>query len=165
MGSPTSFAYLKQLEPQLRIVASKRSFRLLVICRRPGRLEIEAAEVTYHSYGTDYADLIASFDIGLAPFMSSDLSATGKVGMKHQEFLLCGIPQVCSAVGISEDARDEEHVLIASRVEDWAPAILRLMEDEGLRRRLAQNGRTLFSRLYAVESLWPAVKRALTVFP
>jgi hypothetical protein len=162
MGSPTNSAYLRDIEAQLRLVASQQPFRLVVICRQRVELDIPGAEISYHSYGEDYFDLIASFDIGLVPFTVADFSTTGKIGMKHQEFLLCAIPQVCSRVGISEHVVDGEHVIAAPRIEDWAPALLRLMKDDALRARIARNGRELCRRFYTVDGQWPAVKKALT---
>jgi glycosyltransferase involved in cell wall biosynthesis len=164
MGSPASFRYLKDIERELRLVAAERPFRLLVICRRPGKLEIPGADVSYHAFGNDYFDLIASCDIGLVPFTVADFSTTGKIGMKHQEFLLCAVPQVCSPVGISEHVVDGEHVVVAPRIEDWAPALLRLMQDGELRARLARNGRELCLRHYTPEGQWPIVRSALTAF-
>jgi glycosyltransferase involved in cell wall biosynthesis len=164
MGSPTNSAYLRDIEAQLRLVASQQPFRLVVICRQRVELDIPGAEISYHSYGEDYFDLIASFDIGLVPFTVADFSTTGKIGMKHQEFLLCAIPQVCSRVGISEHVVDGEHVIAAPRIEDWAPALLRLMKDDALRARIARNGRELCRRFYTVDGQWPAVKKALTTF-
>jgi glycosyltransferase involved in cell wall biosynthesis len=164
MGSPYNFKYLKDIEGELQKVASHRPYRLVVICRQRVSLDIPGAEIAYRTYGDDYFDLLASFDIGLAPFTVDDFSTSGKIGMKHQEFLLCGIPQVCSPVGISEHAVDGVHALVARRIEDWSPAILRLMEDESLRSRIARNGRDLCRTHYTVEGQWPTVRDALTVF-
>jgi glycosyltransferase involved in cell wall biosynthesis len=164
MGSPSSYAYLKDIEGELRAVAAQHPFRLVVICRRPGNLDIPGAEVSYYPFGDDYFDLIASCDIGLVPFTVADFSTTGKIAMKHQEFLLCAVPQICSAAGISEHAVDGEHVLVAAKREDWAPALLRLMRDDELRARLGRNGRELCLRYYTLEGQWPVVRNALTTF-
>jgi glycosyltransferase involved in cell wall biosynthesis len=164
MGSPSNFAYLKSIEGELRKVAARRAFRLIVICRQEVALDVPGAEVSYHRYGDDYFELLARFDIGLAPFTVDDFSTSGKIGMKHQEFLLCAIPQVCSPVGISEHVVDGEHALVARAVEDWSPALLRLMEDPALRERLARQGRALCRRHYTVEGQWPVVREALTAF-
>jgi len=164
MGSPSAFRYLKDIEGELRKVAARRPFRLLVICRQRLEVNVPGAHVSYHAYGPDYFDLLARFDIGLAPYTEENFSTTGKIGMKHQEFLLCAIPQVCSPHGISEYAVNGEHVLIARRVEDWSPAILGLMEDERQRSRLGRQGRDLCLAHYTVAGQWPTVKRILTSF-
>jgi glycosyltransferase involved in cell wall biosynthesis len=140
----------------------RRPFRLVVICRQDVALDVPGAELSYHRYGDDYFDLLARFDIGLAPFTVDDFSTSGKIGMKHQEFLLCAIPQVCSPVGISEHVVDGEHALVARRIEDWSAAILRLMEDAPLRARLGRQGRELCRAYYTVDGQWPAVRKALT---
>jgi hypothetical protein len=59
---------------------------------------------------------------------------------------------------------DGLHALIATAIEDWAPAVLRLMEDAELRARIAANGRALCAEHYTVASQWPRVRKALTAF-
>ncbi len=82
--------------------------------------------------------------------------------MKHQEFMICSIPQVCSPFGISEAIEHEDTALVARRPEDWIPNLLRLMEDEYLREKLGTRSRALFERLYTYEGVYPDVFRALT---
>ena len=84
--------------------------------------------------------------------------------MKHQEFLLCQIPQVCSPQGISEHAVDGENCLIADDIEEWAPAIIRLMENEQLRENLAKAGRSMCLEHYTFDGQWPLAKKALSEF-
>jgi glycosyltransferase involved in cell wall biosynthesis len=164
MGSPSNFRYLKDIEGELQRVALQRPFRMVVICRQEVELNIPGADIAYRTYGSDYHELIASFDIGLSPFTVDDFGTAGKIAMKHQEFLLCGVPQVCSPVGISEHVVDGVHALVAARIEDWSPAILRLMDSEALRASIAANGRQLCLEHYTVDGQWPRVRDALTVF-
>lgn len=164
MGSPSNFRYLKDIEGELQRVAARRPFTMVVICRQQVDLHIPDADIEYHPYGADYHALIAGFDIGLAPFTVDDFGTAGKIAMKHQEYLLCAVPQVCSPVGISEHVRDGEHALIAPTIEDWSPAILRLMESEELRSSISAHGREMCLAHYTVDGQWPRVRRALTAF-
>lgn len=162
MGSPFNAAYLKALEPALAEVARATPFRLKVICREPVELRIPGVEVERHAFGEDYHRLIATFDVGLCPVLGDDLGSRGKVAMKHQEFMLCGIPQVCSPVGICEETVDGENALVARAMGDWAPAILRLLGDEELRATLGRHSRELFFRMYTYEIEYPKLREALT---
>lgn len=164
MGSPYNFEYVKHIEKELQKVAKVHPFILDIICRQDVEINIPGAEIRYHRYGPDYEALIQSFDIGISPFTVKSFSNTGKIGMKHQEFLLCQIPQVCSPQGISEHAVDGVNCLIADEIEEWAPAIIKLMEDEQLRARLAVEGRKMCLEHYTFDGQWPLAKKALSEF-
>ena len=164
MGSPYNFEYVKHIEGELQKVAAIYPFKLLIICRQNVEINVPGAAVSYHRYGPDYEQLLAEFDIGISPFTVKSFVNTGKIGMKHQEFLLCQIPQVCSPQGISEHAVDGENCLIADAVEEWAPAIIRLMEDRALREKLARNGRKMCLEHYTYEGQWPLARKALAEF-
>jgi glycosyltransferase involved in cell wall biosynthesis len=164
MGSPYNFEYVKDIEKELQKVAAVHPFKFIIICRQNVAIDIPGAEIEYHRYGPDYEDLIKSFDIGLSPFTVASFSNTGKIGMKHQEFLLCQIPQVCSPQGISEHATDGVNCLIADKIEEWAPAIIKLMESEELRKNLAIEGRKMCLEHYTYEGQWPLARKALTEF-
>lgn len=162
MGSPANLRFLKRLEPQLRALASERPFVLRVICRSVIPLSVPDARIEYYGFDEAYYELLASFDIGLCPILNDDIACRGKIAMKHQEFMICAIPQVCSPVGVSEAIEDGETALIASRAEDWIIKPMQLMEDERLREKLGTSSRALFDRLYTYEAVYPIVFRALT---
>ncbi len=164
MGSPYNFEYVKAIEKELQKVAVAHPFKFVIICRKDVEINIPGAEIEYHRYGDDYEELIRSFDIGIAPFTEKSFSNTGKIGMKHQEFLLCQVPQVCSPQGISEHAVSGEHCLIADEIEEWSDAIIRLMEDEELRKRMAIAGRELCLEHYTFDGQWPLARKVLTEF-
>lgn len=164
MGSPGNMQFLKRLEPQLQAVARERPYVLRVICRDPTPLNVPNAEVEYHGFDDRYYELLSTFDIGLCPILDDDIASRGKSTMKHQEYMICAIPQICSPFGISEAIEDGETALVATRPEDWVPKLLRLMEDQRLREKLGGSSRALFERLYTYEVVYPSVFRALTDF-
>jgi Glycosyltransferase len=69
--------------------------------------------------------------------------------------LLCalamGLPVVSTPLGAEglEGARDGEHLLLAETAEAFADAVTRVLSDDALAARLAQNGRALVERSYA----------------
>ncbi len=164
MGSPYNFEYVKQIESELQKVAIKYPFKLVIICRQKVDINIPGADIEYHKYGDDYYDLIQSFDIGISPFTEKNFGTTGKIGMKHQEFLLCQIPQVCSPQGISEHAVSGVNCLIADEIEEWSPALLKLIESSELREKLAKEGRRMCLEHYTYDGQWPLALNALTSF-
>jgi len=164
MGSPSNMQFLKRLEPQLQAVARERPYVLRIICRNPTLLNVPNAEVEYYGFDERYYELLSTFDIGLCPILDDDIASRGKSTMKHQEYMICAIPQVCSPFGTSEAIEDGETALVATRPEDWVPKLLRLMEDQRLREKLGGSSRALFERLYTYEIVYPSVFRALTDF-
>lgn len=164
MGSPGNFEFVRGLADVLEQVARVRPFVLRVVCRRPAPLEAPSVRVEYRDFA-DYHRTLGTFDVGICPQLTEDLGTRGKIAMKHQEFLILAVPQVCSPFGISEEAVHGEHVLIARTKAEWYAELLRLLTDEGLRERLGRQSRALFDRLYTYESLFPQVRAALTEFP
>jgi glycosyltransferase involved in cell wall biosynthesis len=55
----------------------------------------------------------------------------------------------CEGLGVKHG----ENILVADTPQDFATQVLRLLDDEGLRKQLAVNGRTLAGRRYE----WPAI--------
>lgn len=164
MGSPYNFEYVKSIEPALQEVAKNQPFNFVIICRKQVEINIPGAKISYHQYGDDYEELIASFDIGIAPFTEKSFSNTGKIGMKHQEFLLCRVPHVTSPQGISEHAKHNEHCLIADSLDDWSEMVLELLNNEQLRTDLSHNGRLMCRAHYSFDGQWHLAKKALTEF-
>ncbi|MBX7134673.1 MAG: glycosyltransferase family 4 protein [Fimbriimonadaceae bacterium] len=162
MGSPGNAVHLLAIESELQRVASQLPYRLIVICREPVQLQIPGAQVEQHQFGADYYDLLARFDIGLFPSFGDNLRVKAKVAMKHQEFMLCGIPQVCSPIGLCEGIVDDDSALIAHKEGEWAEKIVQLLHDEALRRRLAKRARDLFFEMYTPQSEYPKVLQTLT---
>jgi polysaccharide biosynthesis protein PslH len=58
------------------------------------------------------------------------------------------------------DAKPGEHLLIADEPEAFAAAIVRLMENPGLRRRLGESGRALYLDRYTWSAAWRALEAA-----
>ena len=161
MGSPGNMQFLKRLEPQLQAVSRELPYVLRIICRSPTPLNVPNASVEYYGFDETYYELLSTFDIGLCPILDDDIASRSKIAMKHQEFMICAIPQVCSPFGISEAIEHGETALVARRAEDWIPNLLGLIEDEHLREKLGANSRALFDRLYTYEGVYPDLFRAL----
>ena len=86
--------------------------------------ELKGLDTEHHFFGEDYYSIIASFDIGISPFITKNMRTMGKIAMKHQEFLLTGVPQICSDVAISEFAKHKDKVLIAKNLDEWKKNLL-----------------------------------------
>ena len=161
MGSPANFEQIRRLLPVLKKVRESHDFIFRYICRKNMDNDLVGLNAEHHFYEDDYYDLIASFDIGISPYLEANIRTKGKIAMKHQEFLMCGIPQVCSNVAISEFVENGRDVMIAKNEQEWESCILALLENEELRRKLAENGKMLFNKYYMYDSQYAKLKAAL----
>lgn len=164
MGSPANFEHVIKILPQLIELKKEKDFIFRYVCRKNFNKELEGLNCEHYFFGEDYFKIISSFDIGISPFLDVNLTTKGKIAMKHQEFLLMGIPQVCSNVAISEFVVNEEHVLIAKNPEEWKEKLSLLIQDANLRRKLGYNGKILFDKYYKYDCQYENLKRILSSF-
>jgi glycosyltransferase involved in cell wall biosynthesis len=69
--------------------------------------------------------------------------------VKILEAFARGIPVVSTRIGVEGiDAHAEEHLLVADDPEEFAQAVIRVLQDRGLAARLASAGRTLVETRY-----------------
>jgi sugar transferase (PEP-CTERM/EpsH1 system associated) len=81
--------------------------------------------------------------------------------LKVLEGLAMGCPLVSTSVGCEGIAiRNDEHLIVADEPVAFARSVLRVLDDEALAARLAQNGRALVVERYS----WPSVLRQLETF-
>ncbi len=162
MGSPGNFKYVLEIIPELQKLALKHNFVLRYICRENYDDQFVGINIEHHYFDDDYYKILGTFDIGISPFLKFDLRSKGKIAMKHQEFLLMGIPQVCSNVAISEFVVNNEHVLIAENKDDWSDRIETLILKKELREKLGKNSKILFNEYYLYENQYQKLKTVLT---
>jgi glycosyltransferase involved in cell wall biosynthesis len=162
MGSPANFEYIIQLLPQLLQLKEKHDFIFRYVCRENFNHILKGLTCEHHYYDENYYKIIASFDIGISPFLVDNLRTKGKIAMKHQEFLLMGIPQVCSPMAISEFVVHGEHVLIASQVENWHENLLNLIKNIQLREKIGIQSKEVFQEYYTFNSQYIKLRKILT---
>lgn len=95
---------------------------------------------------------LSSIDIGIMP-LPDDEWTKGKCGLKALVYMSMGIPTVLSPVGVNtEIIQDEKNGLWASTTEEWVAQLSRLIEDENLRKSLAQRARISIVNNYSVQA-------------
>ena len=156
IGSRTALPYLKPLKPAFetlgirpRIIASGNPAQLgfeTDFC--PWRLETEMSE-------------LSQIGIGIAPLPDTPWER-GKCGVKILQYMACGIPAVASPVGVVPHIITHGvNGLLATYIEDWAPALQSLITDAKLRQRLGATGRTTVEKRFRVERAADAVHSVL----
>ena len=100
---------------------------------------------------------LCNTDVALVP-----LKFESGTRFKILEAGACKIPLVSTTLGAEGiPLVDGEHILIADEAEDFADAIVSLLEDKGLANKLAKNCQDLVKEKYSVETLLLEAKRIL----
>lgn len=108
----------------------------------------EKCEIRLHGFVERLSDVMCG-SIMIIPL----LSGSG-MRMKILEASALGVPFITTSVGVEGlKFEDEESCLIADTEADFAKAIVRLMSDEVLRKRLAVEAGKVFDENYSVDSL------------
>lgn len=95
-----------------------------------------------------------------ASVMVVPVRAASGMRVRILEALAHGIPVVTTTTGAEGiDAVDGEHLLIADQPQQFANAVNSLLENAGLRRRLAQNGRRLVQDKYDFRVVLPKLEQ------
>jgi glycosyltransferase involved in cell wall biosynthesis len=116
---------------------------------------------------------VAGYVHDLVPYMEQaalmvvPVRAGGGMRVRILEAFSHAMPVVTTSVGLEGiDARPDEDVLVADTPEMFARQVIRLLQDEGLQTRLAENSRRLAVRRYdwqvvlkEVEEIYQDIKR------
>ncbi len=151
LGSSSTLKYLKKLMPTLENLYQRYPyFQLKIVCDRfLDSIKVPVIKKKWSSE-TEEADL-KSFDIGVMP-LKDDLWSRGKCGLKILQYFSVGVPAVCTPVGINRDiVQDHVNGFWAQDEKQWEDRLLRLIQEEGLRRAMGIKGRKTVESLYAVE--------------
>jgi len=92
------------------------------------------------------------FDIGLAPLLGDSFHRS-KTNNKFREYGACGIAGIYSNVDVYTDCVQdgETGLLVPDEPEAWYSALVSLIEDEHLRRNIAQAAKAKVQQLYSHE--------------
>lgn len=90
---------------------------------------------------SEEVEMIKQFDIGIMPLVDSNWEK-GKCAYKLIQYMACGLPVVCSPVGMNTKVvLHEWNGYYANSTQEWQEAIRRLVENKDLRKILGRNGR------------------------
>ena len=148
-GSKSTLQYLELVRPALETLGARMPLRLRVVCDVPppqyGNVRLDYVK---WSPSVEVSSLAAG-DVGIMP-LPDTATARGKCACKVLQYMAVGRPTVLSPVGFNRQlVRDGENGLFADTQENWISQIERLALDAGLRRRLAQSGRSTIETGYS----------------
>lgn len=164
-GTSSNFPYLIGLERALLRVMRERSRAHLAISsdRRPVMPDLPADRVTYVPWSVNSeVPFLQSLDVGLMPLADDDWSR-GKCSYKMLLYLACGVPVVVTPVGMNAQVLTGADVGFGPISEDdWVDALLNLVDDATLRRRLGGHGVDLVQNHYSMDIVTPRLAALLS---
>jgi glycosyltransferase involved in cell wall biosynthesis len=147
-GTASTLRYLEYILPELQELFREREFILRVIADKPVELPGVKTEFIPWELKDEYKR-ISGFDIGIMP-LSRDPFSEGKAAFKLLQYMACGVPSVCSPVGMNRDvAGNDEFCLTGDTPREFTEKILALIKDRDLREKLGRKGRKLVEEKYS----------------
>jgi glycosyltransferase involved in cell wall biosynthesis len=141
--------FLTEVYPLVR--ARLPSARLVITGESEGQRLPAAENVLRTGLVEDVRPWIASSWLSISPTQEG-----GGTRVKILESMALGTPVVATSKGAEGlDALAGEHVLIADDAPAFAAAVLRLLSDPALRRRLSDNGRRMVREQYEARQVGP----------
>ncbi len=114
----------------------------------------DGKHVFVHADVPDVACFVQAAALSIVP-----LRVGGGTRLKILESLALGTPVVSTTIGAEGlDLQHQEHLLLADTPSEFVAAIVAVLDDAGLRRRLASQGRDRVSKLYR----WCEIRRGLS---
>jgi glycosyltransferase involved in cell wall biosynthesis len=151
IGSKSTLPYLQQWMSAIEAAARRvPGLRLITIANDTVRSDVVAVEHVPWSVEAE-AEALSRGDIGIAP-TPVDQWTIGKSGFKIIQYMATGLPTIASPVGANEQILiDGTTGLLASSMEQWTEAIVRLAGDVALRAQMGAAARRLVETDYSLE--------------
>lgn len=158
-GSRSTNGYLNAILPALDRLGGRVPFTLRVVSDTPSGIDLERCanvrtEFSPWDAATERDDFLG-FDIGLMPLPDTPW-ARGKCALKALLYMACGVPAVCSPVGVvSTIITNGRNGFLPASAAEWESSLERLLRDAALRREIAARGRETVEGRYALSAHAP----------
>lgn len=151
-GSHSTLKYFYLLKDILLDLRKQYNFKILIFgvqeCHIEG-LDIEV--VPFHEYLE--VSTLQRLDIGLYPLPLDEQWVYGKSGLKALQYMALGIPAVATSIGANLRIieNDVSGILVTSK-DEWLSALIRLMDDSEMRKRIGLNGNKKVVAEYSIHA-------------
>lgn len=160
VGSPTTAAYLEPLQPVLARLAERDDVLIRIIGAPAFQPQGWRADIRPWRLDTELTDL-HDLDIGLMPSPDT-VWARGKCAFKAIQYMGCGVPAVCSPVGVANELIESGvNGYLAASPETWHEHLAHLIENVSLRARLGAAARETIEARYSLRAWAPHFVAAL----
>jgi len=157
IGTPSTWTeFMVPMMPLLETVAGAEDARLTAVGAGKAAASHPLLDILPWSEQTEVTS-IQDMDIGIMPLTDTPW-ARGKCGYKLIQYMACGVPVIASPVGVN--AEIVEHGVngfLASTEAEWHEALVTLLRDPDLRRRMGAAGRKKVEYQYSLQVWGPRV--------
>jgi glycosyltransferase involved in cell wall biosynthesis len=166
IGTSSNFKYLYDIEDAIvDLLALRRGVVLRVIADcapRFSRLHGGRVEFVPWSPGNEVRE-IQSMTVGIMP-LADGAWERGKCSYKMLQYMACGVPVVVSPVGMNVDVLAYGRAgLPATTRDDWAAALLTLLDDPVARSTMGHTGRHIAETYFSIQAVAPRLAESLTL--
>ncbi|MGJ0392711.1 MAG: glycosyltransferase family 4 protein [Methylocystis sp.] len=157
IGTPSTWAeYMAPMMPILASVSKAEGARIAAVGAGKAAPPHPLLDNLPWSEETEVAR-IQDMDIGIMPLTDAPW-ARGKCGYKLIQYMACGLPVIASPVGVN--AEIVEHGVngfLATTEAEWREALVTLLGNQELRRRMGAEGRRKVETQYSLQAWGPRV--------
>jgi glycosyltransferase involved in cell wall biosynthesis len=157
IGTSGNYVFLRQIEDAIaRVFEQRPSVRMRVVADRPPDLPKLGARIEFVPWHSDTeVENLWHTSIGLMP-LAEDAWCAGKCSYKMLCYMACGLPVIVSPVGMNREVLSYGGVGFGARSpEEWTDCLLRLVDDEPLRRRMGLRARKVVEESFSLQHLAP----------
>lgn len=160
IGSPSTWPNLESHIPAFQDLIDTEGGGMRVV--GSGMLSGSRPGIDFLPWSEDTeVDLIQGMDIGIMP-LSDTPWARGKCGYKLIQYMACALPVVASPVGVNRDIVEHGvNGFLAETEKEWHDALLTLLTDADLRKRMGVAGRRKVEQEYSLQVYGPKVAALL----
>jgi glycosyltransferase involved in cell wall biosynthesis len=153
-GTHSTIPFLESLHPVLAELSKKRKIKLLVIANKEYRMKDVKTEFIMWREETEVKDL-HRMEIGLYPIPANEWSL-GKSSLKALTYMAIAIPFVATAYGTNYRIMENGvQGFLAATNEEWLQALIHLIDDIDLRKRMGLAGRKRVEERFSLQANFP----------
>ena len=157
IGTPSTWTeYMAPMMPMISHIALRHGARISAIGASAAAMADPMLDILPWSEESEVAR-IQEMDIGIMPLTDTPW-ARGKCGYKLIQYMACGVPVIASPVGVNADIVEHGvNGFLAASEDEWRTALVTLLRDPVLRRRMGLEGRRKVEEHYSLQVWGPKV--------
>lgn len=154
IGSRSTIAHLRALEPALRAIVPETNLRIVNVGGAPWSARgLEIQNVPW-SEESELAAMLG-FDVGVMP-LPDEPWTRGKCGYKLIQYMGCALPTIASPVGVNASIVEHGKTgLLASSADEWRSALQLLASSSEMRGSMGRAGYARVRERYSLEITAP----------
>ena len=150
-GSHSTMKYLEEIVPIFQDLEKSYPIDFLVISNQNPELPLQNFKFIKWKKETEIEDL-QQIEIGVMP-LTDDAWAKGKCGFKALQYMSLCTPALVSPVGVNTQIiQHEVNGFLCQTPADWENALIKLINDENLRKKIGSKAQKTVEEKYSVRS-------------